>query len=82
MPKGGGGERERERPGGIHFGSKGFEGEKETEHELVILLGIEIVERAIPLPVKQAHSIPIEYVDHVGNVPRRRCRCRWRWTNL
>lgn len=26
--------------GGVHLGSKGLEGEEETEHELVVLLGV------------------------------------------
>lgn len=57
---------------GIHFSSQGLEGEEKTKHELVVLLSVESVKRAIPFPVKQTNAIPIEHVHHVRIVTGRR----------
>ena len=58
--------------GGVHFGGEGLEREEETEHEFVVLVGIEGSERPIPLSVEQANAVPVEYVHHVRVVPARR----------
>ena len=62
------------RRGGVHLGGEGLEGEEEPEHQLVILLLVQGVERPIPLAVEQADAVAVEYVHHVPVVPRRRRR--------
>ena len=71
---------------GIDLGGEGAEGEEEAEHELLVLLGVQGVERAVPLAIQQAHPAPVEDVQHVRVVPgqprRRSRRRRRRWGDL
>lgn len=46
----------------IHFGGEGAEGEEEAEHELVVLVGVEGAEGAVPLPVEEARAGAVEHV--------------------
>lgn len=56
-------------PNRIHLGSEGSEGEEESEHELLVLAGIERAEGSVPLAVEKADAVAVEDVEHVGVVP-------------
>ena len=57
-------------PRRIHLGGEGSKGEEEAKHELLILSCIEGAKGTMPFAVEQAHTVPIEDVQHVGVVPR------------
>lgn len=69
--------------GWVDLGGEGAKGEEESEHELVVLGGVERAERAVPLAVEQADAVAVEDVEDLRAGARARAGGRRRgWGRL